>query len=193
MPDLAGKPPGDHQEAHRPAGAGQIRDLSGVAAMNSARHRAAQRAPGRHRCRPNGQNNRVRLITYTLNRQPTRYKGRNSKSGPHGADSPIGEPQARQRISSKVSQSQNCTPKHTKFPANREINREFLRIRSICEILKANTQVNSKASGTIPYAVEQGIILAEQGFCTREQGKLIAGEGFRYPFRLDRSDEISLF
>jgi len=38
--DLAGKPPSDHQENHLPAGAGQIRDLSGVPAMNSARRGA---------------------------------------------------------------------------------------------------------------------------------------------------------
>jgi hypothetical protein len=52
------------------------------------------------------------------------------------------------------------------FPANREINREFCRIR----ILKADTRANSKASSEIPYAGEQGIISAEQGILVWEQG-----------------------
>jgi hypothetical protein len=55
-------------------------------------------------------------------------------------------------------------------PANREINREFCRIRPLCEILKADTRANSKAFSQIPYATEQGIILAEQGILAQEQG-----------------------
>ena len=68
-----------------------------------------------------------------------------------------------------------------KFPANREINREFCQIRTLCEILKANTRANSKAFSQIPYATEQGIISAEQGILAQEQGispaktKIIAG------------------
>jgi hypothetical protein len=50
-----------------------------------------------------------------------------------------------------------------KFPANREINREFHQIGPLCKILKADTRADSKASSEIPYATEQGIILAEQG------------------------------
>jgi hypothetical protein len=50
-----------------------------------------------------------------------------------------------------------------KFPANREINREFCQFRTHCGILKANTRANSKAFSQIPYATEQGIILVEQG------------------------------
>jgi hypothetical protein len=50
-----------------------------------------------------------------------------------------------------------------KFPANREINREFHRIRPIAAILKADTRANSEACSEIPYATEQGIISEEQG------------------------------
>jgi hypothetical protein len=60
MRDVTDKPPRDHSEAYLPARAGQIRDLSGVSAMNSARRSPAQRALGRARFRPDGQNNRVR-------------------------------------------------------------------------------------------------------------------------------------
>jgi hypothetical protein len=44
-----------------------------------------------------------------------------------------------------------------KFPANRDINREFRQIRSLCEILNADTRAISKAFGQIPYATEQGV------------------------------------
>jgi hypothetical protein len=57
-----------------------------------------------------------------------------------------------------------------KFPANWEINRGFYQIRPPCKILTANTRANSKAFSQIPYATEQGIILAEQGILTQEQG-----------------------
>jgi hypothetical protein len=57
-----------------------------------------------------------------------------------------------------------------KFPANREINREFRRICPLCEVLKANTRAISKAFSKIPYAPEQGIISAEQGILVQEQG-----------------------
>jgi hypothetical protein len=56
-----------------------------------------------------------------------------------------------------------------KFPANREKNREFCQIRSLCEILKANTRAISKAFSQIPYATEQGIISAEQGILAQDQ------------------------
>jgi hypothetical protein len=71
-------------------------------------------------------------------------------------------------------------------PANRENNREFLRIHSLCEILKANTRANSKAFSRIPCATEQGIISAEQGILAQQQGispakiEINAGQGFRY-------------
>jgi hypothetical protein len=51
----------------------------------------------------------------------------------------------------------------SKFPANREINREFHRIRPLGAILKADMRAISKAFSQIPYATEQGIISAEQG------------------------------
>jgi hypothetical protein len=54
------------------------------------------------------------------------------------------------------------------FPANREINREFHQIGPLCKILKADTRADSKASSEIPYATEQGIILAEQGILVYE-------------------------
>jgi hypothetical protein len=57
-----------------------------------------------------------------------------------------------------------------KFPANREINREFYQIRPPCEILKANTRAISMPFSQIPYATEQGIISAEQGILVQEQG-----------------------
>jgi hypothetical protein len=59
-----------------------------------------------------------------------------------------------------------------KFPANRDINREFRQIRSLCEILNTDTRAISKAFSQIPYATEQGIISAEQGILTQEQGIL---------------------
>jgi hypothetical protein len=59
-----------------------------------------------------------------------------------------------------------------KFPANRDINREFRQIRSLCEILNADTRAISKAFSQIPYATEQGIISAEQEILTQEQGIL---------------------
>jgi hypothetical protein len=73
-----------------------------------------------------------------------------------------------------------------KFPANREINREFRQIRLLGAILHADTRANSKASSKIPYSAEQGIILAEQGILVQEQGifpgksEIITGSGFRY-------------
>ena len=61
-----------------------------------------------------------------------------------------------------------------KFPANREINREFGRMRPLGAILKADTRADSKAFSKIPYTTEQGIISAEQGIFAREQGILPA-------------------
>jgi hypothetical protein len=57
-----------------------------------------------------------------------------------------------------------------KFPANREINREFRRIRPLGAILKADTPANSKACSKFPYATEQGIISEEQGILAQKQG-----------------------
>jgi len=62
-----------------------------------------------------------------------------------------------------------------KFPANREKNREFRRIRPLGAILKADTRADSKAFSQIPYTTEQGIVSAEQGIFAREQGILLPG------------------
>ncbi len=69
-----------------------------------------------------------------------------------------------------------------KFPANREINREFRQIRPYCTILIANTRVNSAACSEIPYAKEQGII-------SEGTGNFAAGAGnFRLPIRKSPPD-----
>jgi hypothetical protein len=57
-----------------------------------------------------------------------------------------------------------------KFPANREINKEFRRIRLLGAILKADTRANSEACCEIPYSTEQGIFARKQGIYSREQG-----------------------
>jgi hypothetical protein len=57
-----------------------------------------------------------------------------------------------------------------KFPANREINREYCRIRPRSAVFKADTRANSDAYIKIPYSTEQGIFVKEQEICTREQG-----------------------
>jgi hypothetical protein len=56
------------------------------------------------------------------------------------------------------------------FPANKEINREFRRIRLLGAILKADTRANSAACSEIPYSTEQGIFAKEQGIFMQEQG-----------------------
>jgi hypothetical protein len=66
------------------------------------------------------------------------------------------------------SRSRTCLS--IQFPANREINREFRRIRPLDAILNANTRANSEACNKIPYATEQGIIFEKQGICSQEQG-----------------------
>src|SRR5262249_50477840 len=55
------------------------------------------------------------------------------------------------------------TSLHTKFPANREINREFRRIRPSTAISASNQRANSKACSQIPYATEQGNFAAITG------------------------------
>ena len=58
----------------------------------------------------------------------------------------------------------------SKFPANREINREFRQIRLLGAILSADTPANSEACSEIPYSADQGIFAKEQGICIGEQG-----------------------
>ena len=56
------------------------------------------------------------------------------------------------------------------FPANREINREFCKIRPSATNVRSRTRANPMACGEIPYAAEQGIFVKEQGICAQEQG-----------------------
>jgi hypothetical protein len=61
------------------------------------------------------------------------------------------------------------------FPANREKNREFLQILASRALETANSRVFTGRPMRIPYSMEQGIILAEQGFLARDQGILSVG------------------
>jgi hypothetical protein len=61
----------------------------------------------------------------------------------------------------------------SKFPANREINREFCEIRSSRVNSTSSQRENSIASSRIPYAMEQGIFFTEQGRIWSEQGNLV--------------------
>jgi hypothetical protein len=56
------------------------------------------------------------------------------------------------------------------FPANRELPL----ICPLRAIVEADTRVNSRVFGRIPYATEQGITSAEQGILVQEQGILPA-------------------
>jgi hypothetical protein len=66
---------------------------------------------------------------------------------------------------------------NVEFPANREKNREFPRIRAPDAILIADARAISTACSKIPYATEQGIIFTEQGILTKEQGIWTANTG----------------
>src|SRR5262249_7697539 len=61
----------------------------------------------------------------------------------------------------------------TKFPANREFNREFRKFRASAAISVSNQRANSKACGQIPYATEQGIFAAITGNFFGITGNLI--------------------
>jgi hypothetical protein len=60
-----------------------------------------------------------------------------------------------------------------KFPANREINREFCRIRQPAVIFVSDRRADSMACSRIPYASEQGI-------SKRVSGKIFEETGYRY-------------
>ena len=62
----------------------------------------------------------------------------------------------------------------SEFPANREKNREFYKITALRAPVTANNVTITKVLTGIPYALEQGIILAEQGNLARVQGILLA-------------------
>jgi hypothetical protein len=51
----------------------------------------------------------------------------------------------------------------TKFPANREVNREFCRVRPPTAILASDQRADSIAYSGIPYAMEQGIFEVVSG------------------------------
>ena len=65
------------------------------------------------------------------------------------------------------------TSLRTKFPANRENNREFCRIWRSTEILASDQRADSIAYSGIPCATEQGI-------SKRVSGKIFQGTGNRY-------------
>jgi hypothetical protein len=71
-----------------------------------------------------------------------------------------------------------------KFPANREINREFCKIQRSATNLRAWTRANPMACSEIPCSAEQGIFAKEQGICTLRTGNfsrqvtITAGRGF---------------
>jgi hypothetical protein len=66
--------------------------------------------------------------------------------------------------------SHNRTGLHSKFPANREKNREFSIFRPSTAILPSDIRVNSQAFSRIPYAADQGNISEEQGILVQKQG-----------------------
>ena len=64
-----------------------------------------------------------------------------------------------------------------KFPANREINREFRKFRASAAISTSNQRANSKSCSQIPYATEQGIFAAITGNFFGITGNLIERAG----------------
>src|SRR2546430_13733924 len=58
-----------------------------------------------------------------------------------------------------------------KFPANREINREFCRIRPSIAIFVSDQRADSIAYSGIPYAMEQGIFKCVSANFFRGTGK----------------------
>jgi hypothetical protein len=66
-----------------------------------------------------------------------------------------------------------------KFPANREINREFFNFGPNSAILMSIRYAIPMAYGKIPYVTEQGIICAEQGIFGSEQGISATDQGKR--------------
>jgi hypothetical protein len=57
-----------------------------------------------------------------------------------------------------------------KFPANREINREFCKIQHFRTNSRAWTRANPMACGEIPYAQNRELFPAEQGILAQKQG-----------------------
>src|SRR5262245_2622170 len=88
----------------------------------------------------------------------TRYRRRDQKSAELSVHKMVADAVALEPVSA------------SKFPANREINRELRQIRLLGAILHADTPANSEACSENPYSTEQGIFAKEQGICRREQG-----------------------
>src|SRR5262249_55567675 len=65
------------------------------------------------------------------------------------------------------------TSLRTKFPANKEINREFCKFGASAAISASNQRANSKACSKIAYATEQGIFAAITGNFFAITGNLI--------------------
>ena len=85
-----------------------------------------------------------RYASSVLNAE-TRYRRRDQKS-------------AELSVHKMVADAVQVEPVSTsKFPANREINREFGRIAHLIAILNTDTRANSEACSKIPYSMEQGI------------------------------------
>jgi hypothetical protein len=60
---------------------------------------------------------------------------------------------------------------HLKFPANREINRQFRQIRPFAAIPARDWRANSMACRLIPYLTEQGILAGATGISCGRIGK----------------------
>jgi hypothetical protein len=70
----------------------------------------------------------------------------------------------------------SCEPvSATKSPANREINREFRKIRPSTAIFVSDQRANSRAYSRIPYATEQGIFKRVSGNVFRGTGNFNRG------------------
>ena len=65
----------------------------------------------------------------------------------------------------------------TKFPANREKNREYFNFWPDSGLEHLMRPMISRAFEQIPYVTEQGIISAEQGILLQEQGILLQEQG----------------
>jgi hypothetical protein len=74
-----------------------------------------------------------------------------------------------------VEDAVRCEPISTgKFPANREINREFRKDRPSGPTFGSDRRTNSIGYRRIPYAIEQGILKRISGNCFRETGNFVS-------------------
>jgi hypothetical protein len=70
--------------------------------------------------------------------------------------------------------SHDRTRLHTKFPANREKNREFCDFNAVLRLGGSIGSMISDLSSQIPYTSEQGICCKEQGNIWEDQGIVAA-------------------